>query len=234
MKSKSKKVGTCTYCAVEGPVTDDHVPPRNLFANTPENHLIKVDACEGCNRTFSKDDEWFRDVIGMHRGLTGNAAADSLVDTVERSMARKESHKYWDQMSKTLSPLEFYSSGGIYLETVGGFIVDVGRLNRFATRTVRGLHFHGFGVRIPDDALIKMRLATQWETDIRFECSAVLSKSPPCRIGNDIFEYQSKQAAGGDNSSLWFLRFFGSVEFLGVVKRNGSSDLGYLVSQVRK
>ncbi len=56
---KKKRLGICVYCGRNGPVTRDHIPPKNLFATRPSN-LITVPACEKCNRAACKDDEYFR------------------------------------------------------------------------------------------------------------------------------------------------------------------------------
>ena len=55
---------TCTYCGgVAG--SRDHIPPKNLFPKPRTNDLISVPSCVGCNKAFSKDDEYLRFVLTM-------------------------------------------------------------------------------------------------------------------------------------------------------------------------
>jgi hypothetical protein len=68
--SKSKK-GICAICGVEGMVTDDHVPPRNIFPKPRPNNvnLITVPTCSKCNGGSSRDDEEFKLYISLKSGM---------------------------------------------------------------------------------------------------------------------------------------------------------------------
>lgn len=53
----SRLVDQCVYCGGE-PGTNDHVPSRILLDDPPPRDLPTVDACTGCNASFSLDEEY--------------------------------------------------------------------------------------------------------------------------------------------------------------------------------
>jgi 5-methylcytosine-specific restriction endonuclease McrA len=61
------KQKSCAYCHATDDLTDDHIPPQNLFPKPrPSNlNLITVPACRKCNGSASKDDEYFRYCLCM-------------------------------------------------------------------------------------------------------------------------------------------------------------------------
>jgi len=52
-------------------VTDDHLPPRNIFPKPQPNNvdLITVPACSKCNEGSSRDDEEFKLYISLKSGM---------------------------------------------------------------------------------------------------------------------------------------------------------------------
>jgi hypothetical protein len=53
----------CFWCFKFVPVEIDHVPPRAIFPKREHGSLPSVPACSKCNRDWSKDGEYFRDVL---------------------------------------------------------------------------------------------------------------------------------------------------------------------------
>jgi hypothetical protein len=50
----------CAYCGSTSELTDDHIPPKNLFPKPRPENIITVKACKICVKDTSKDDEYFR------------------------------------------------------------------------------------------------------------------------------------------------------------------------------
>jgi hypothetical protein len=59
VSSQPKKSGQCAYCGKKQPVTDDHIPPKNLFPKPRGSNLITVPCCEFCRKGWSENDEYF-------------------------------------------------------------------------------------------------------------------------------------------------------------------------------
>src|SRR5213078_104682 len=56
--------GECVYCGQVLWLTKDHVPPRCIFP-PPLPELVTVPCCMHCNRSASKDDEYFRMMVAL-------------------------------------------------------------------------------------------------------------------------------------------------------------------------
>ena len=78
------KLGICPFCAKEKYLTDDHIPPKNLFPKPRPNTLITVPGCDECNRGNSKDDEYFRLMINMNHAVDGNPLVQKNCSTIVR------------------------------------------------------------------------------------------------------------------------------------------------------
>jgi 5-methylcytosine-specific restriction endonuclease McrA len=50
----------CIYCGAAEDLTVDHVPPKNLFPKPRPSDLITVPACRTCNKSYERDDDYFR------------------------------------------------------------------------------------------------------------------------------------------------------------------------------
>ena len=80
--------GICLYCGAGGELTDDHVPPKNLFPK-PRMGLVEVRACMPCNRGASKDDEYFRQCLVLAEQTRGHLEATKGRAPVFRSLNRE-------------------------------------------------------------------------------------------------------------------------------------------------
>jgi hypothetical protein len=65
----------CIYCGADKDLTDDHVPPKLLLMRPYPENLITVPACEICNQSFQKDDEYMRTMLAIDVRASKNAAA---------------------------------------------------------------------------------------------------------------------------------------------------------------
>src|SRR5258706_567449 len=86
---RRRKKGKCVYCGAEGKVTDDHVPPKNLFPDDFAD-LIEVPACFECNNGFAKDDEYFRTMLVFREDVREHPAAADAVQAAFRMLGRPD------------------------------------------------------------------------------------------------------------------------------------------------
>lgn len=72
----------CIYCGATEDLTDDRVPPKNLFPRPRPQSLITVLACRACNGWPAKDDEETRpfkvllSTFGLPRQGSGVSSPD--------------------------------------------------------------------------------------------------------------------------------------------------------------
>ncbi len=125
-------------------VTDDHLPPRNIFPKPQPNdvNLITVPACSKCNGGSSRDDEEFKLYISLKSGM-------------EKSHCRKlhDSTKKTIQHNSRLKNQLLENSTNLYLpnpetklhEEVVVTQFEPKPILRVAERIIRGLYFKHFG-----------------------------------------------------------------------------------------
>lgn len=136
----------CIYCGTAPDViTADHVPPRNLFPSPRPADLITVPACSPCNKSYEKDDEYFRFAMTAPTPLTPGSAAERawregvIGGTLHRSPALKST------IIRGLTQMEIFSPAGLYLGHMPTVQLNRGRVDRVATRIVRALHWRHYG-----------------------------------------------------------------------------------------
>jgi len=79
MSKAAKNVrDACIYCGTRKDLTSDHVPPKALFAEPRPSHLITVPACRPCNKSYVKDDEYFRVAVLAQAASEQDPAAAKL------------------------------------------------------------------------------------------------------------------------------------------------------------
>ncbi len=218
------QIKVCIYCGSGPPLEDDHIPPKNLFARPRPSNLITVPACSNCNRQASKDDEYFRLVLTLRQDVSEHPDIAALLPNVIRSLKKPRKVGFRGALLKSLRNVPLATPGGIYLGQVGGYNVDLARLDRVASRIIRGLVYHELGIRLDEDydvavysedGLAHNDLPTLAE--LRKTILEPLSIRPAKMIGNDVFEYRYSLTDRSDASSAWLLVFYGRIRFLGLV-----------------
>lgn len=215
----------CVYCGLEEPDncdrTRDHVPPRNLFPEPRPSDLITVSCCRQCNSSASADDEYFRLVLTSRIDTSDHPEAEKVRSGIFRSLQRPEATGFTDLIRKIMIDVDVHTPSGIYLGKGAGIKISHKRLNRVAERIVRGLYWHTFGVRLPSDWTAMCQsdaILTVDNNDMQDQIAEVFGpmlEQPPARIiGNHVFEYWYQVAEDCDYSTVWFLRFYGSMDFI--------------------
>jgi hypothetical protein len=86
---RQKLLGDCAFCG-QPATTEDHIPPQGMFApGTPD--LMWVPACDPCNKSTTKDDEFFQRlafVAGTERSADALAVRETVLRAIERPQAR--------------------------------------------------------------------------------------------------------------------------------------------------
>jgi hypothetical protein len=226
-KRRQIKKGICIYCGKEKQIIPDHVPPKNIFPQPRPSNLITVPSCKKCNESASKDDEYFRFAMISRADTFEMESAQSIYPKVKRSLTKSTKIGFKKSISDAVKDIDGYTKSGIYFGKVAILDVDLVRLNRVASRIVKGLFYHHtqkhlFGNKdaiayvvdslrgLPQDELI----------NLRDNILKPLKNSSPISIGGDVFEYKYVLAKDEMYASAWLLRFFKKVYFLGLTGIN--------------
>lgn len=224
----SKLPKVCVCCGATERITEDHLPPRCLFATSPASPVI-VPSCMACNCGASKDDEYFRWALSFRLDVADHPEIDQVTKTTMRSLERPQAAGFRRSVigSQGLRNVLIPTPYGSHVELGQGYEVDLRRLNRVARRVMLGLFAHEHGRRLPDTheafTYTERQLFDLDETmrdALRQDC-AVLQATPPRIIGEDVLSYWIGRDATEPNNTLWALVFYQRVRFIGITRPRG-------------
>lgn len=219
-KQATPRTGICVYCGEFGPVTDDHVPPQNVFSKPHPPGLIKVPACPDCHRPWSKEDEYFRLKVGLNQDVARHPDAKANLPIIMKSLQRQEAHGFLQGHIDDCVEVEVFNSQGESLGTRLAYDVNLNRIFGVVERTVRGLFYHETGQRLPDtygivtvNADTILQHGPETAEELFRTIVAPLRTVPPKVIGQKTFAYKY-QFSQCPPTSAWHLTFYGTVPFL--------------------
>lgn len=174
---------------------------------------ITVPACRSCNNSWADDEAHFRNVLLV--AGEPNAAVDELWRTKARSSFEKvDGHRRLRDLAKGMVPV-----------TVAGqqrWMIYPGRddrVLRVVRKIIRGLsHHHSVDTAIPDSRV--------WADVFTISIPPGLTEVEQFHHREaDILEYWFERCNDAEEvSSLWILRFFERLMFIGAVRRHGERE----------
>jgi len=211
---KEKK---CIFCNSEIDITDDHIPPKNLFPKPRPSDLITVPCCGECNGSFSKDDEYFRNILVSCESVCGDVNVMKVNQKFLRSMKRPEARGLKIQMLNSLAITNSVSRGGIYLGKKPVMQIDAKRLDNTITRIAKGLFYKINGYCIPGNYSTTMTFDKGEQTPSEFEKQIGPYWEPAQSIGNDIFKYTYAICNNNPNAMAIIFWFYDKLFFYGII-----------------
>ncbi len=218
-RQRERPQGICTYCGHDAILTDDHVPPNNLFVPGTKGR-IKVPACEPCNTSYKLDDEFFRLAISSghdpHEAPTGT---DVSLEAIAK-LAAPEKTGLRTMMLSRMREMEVFTPGGLYLGNEVVMDTDLSRVYRVLRRVLRGLVFHHLGQRLSP----VYEPTVCWFGEIQGDPAeieqvlAALRGAEARSIGGHVFSYRFVRIGDPVERSVWYLCFFEHYEFLGFIR----------------
>jgi len=215
MSRKGKRrIGQCVYCGEEKELSGDHVPPKNLFKKPRPNNLITVDSCDKCNRSYQKDDEYFRAITATLEKSEKHLEAKELWETkIMPSYLKSNKIGFREMIRQSLKPIEILTEGGIFLGRRIGYEIDVDRFNNVIQRTIKGLFWHERRFRLSDEFEVKIKMQPDVR-EIKPEVLDAFAAIRPKIIGNNVFVYRALFFDEEPYGSGWLLSFYQSMNFI--------------------
>lgn len=216
--TRKLRITRCVYCGAKAGATRDHVPARQFFAAPVPPNLITVPSCERCNRSWSKDEDYFRLLLVSRADTKGNPVRDKLFPVVRASLTRKEARGLAISFFNGMQTVERVSPAGLYLGSASLFVGEGQRLDRVAGKIVRGLFYHEMNRRLPPDYRVatihysRVGEASPGTRSTMLEFVSAVLATEPRRFGS-AFVYWFLQSPNGWARSHWVLEFYGSREF---------------------
>lgn len=221
-KKQNRKRGVCTFCLKRRLLSEDHVPPKCLFHKADRKALIKVPACDMCNMSASKDDEWLRLVLSFSRDATREPHVSRVLPTVMRSLKRPEARGFSNAFFSSVRNVDVWSGGGVFLYQARGFDIDQARLERIISKIVRGLFFRELKRRLPLSYVVltcylntlPFRSPHAEATEFIRSCGVMMGDSQPKRIANGAFVYRYNTGPDNAFETIWAMLFYTRLEFV--------------------
>lgn len=203
----------CYICAEPIPAGDgdrEDVVPKGLFNPEDRQNLIKLPAHKGCNRSFSKDDEYFR--LCMTAASFHEAKAKKLWSCpVMRGFHRPESQHFKASVLANLVPADIRSEAGLYLGSREVMLQNAQRIRRVVNKIVRGLYVHRTGKILPADWPVGSDLMDP----AKLRAFVKPFKIRFFSIGKGTFLYGSKHLTEDHREAIFWLVFYNSAHFWG-------------------
>jgi hypothetical protein len=222
-----KKKRLCVICNEKPATTDDHIPPKCLFASKDRINLIKLPTCLDCNNHSSKDDEYLRAILISRADVEENQNTDELRNALMRSLSDPKQHGFQKLYSKAIVVKKVFSPAGLYLGDHPVFSVDYGRLEKVLSKVIRGLYYYHSARVLRNDYSIKiiaeddLNLQPQKLKDfIKSKILFYVDKTVLHKIGENTFHYKYLLTKEDKCAGAWVLRFYGKVHFLALVLKN--------------
>jgi len=181
-----------------------------------------VPSCRECNEAASKDDEYFRLVTVIRHDTSDHPDAAGVWSTAMRSLQKPRKRGFKTAFLDNVREVALQTPAGIYLGQAGVYDVDLERLNRVATRIVRGLFYHHSRRRIPNEYRVVAYCTTgigssQTEvvTQVRDMVNGLLSGKPHI-VGKGTFAYWYRFLEEDVQLSAWLLVFYKKIAFVGI------------------
>lgn len=212
----------CVYCGSKDDLSDDHVPPENIFPKPRPDALITVRACKTCNGGASKDDEYFRMMLCLSQDAGDSPEAQKNWASILHSLERPQAQGMTKSLLRSIRPVQAVTWGGIHLGVKTGFRVEFDRISRVIERTVRGLYFNEQKRRLPEghDVVVYCdeslsRLSPDGLARFQQTINLPLAAVAPKVIAPGVFHYRFLVAEDGP-ASAWALSFYERKTFLAI------------------
>ncbi len=220
-KIKPPRVGQCVYCGLIKELSDDHIPPKNLFAKPRPGNLIVVPSCRSCNGGASDDDEYFRLMLTLREDTHAHPDVQQLLPVVFRSLTKSNKIGFSRALVQGIRETNVLTRSGLFIGKRPVYDVDLDRLDRVAQRIVKGLFYHEQLSRLPDGYEVSAFSASglsALDKDLKDHIIKnivdPILQNTPRTIGNNVFTHRVAFAPEDPNLSVWHLIFYEKVAFL--------------------
>jgi hypothetical protein len=146
------------------------------------------------------------------------AIQSQIAQKRDRSLARERGFTNFRHLVESISIVDHYSQGGVYLGKAPAFNLNQDVMNRFFDRVTRALLYFENSI-IHADCNIEWRISPTFDNydQIPSEFREFLSYGKIQTIGDDVFTYVGWYLPGHVRS-LWLMNFYGGIEFMTIVR----------------
>lgn len=135
----------CYLCGEKGANTKDHVPPKCLLPKNQSSHIqrLTLAAHKQCNNQYSRDEEYFRDLIGPT--AIDYSDGDAIYFSTQRAWQTSHGRRRLNMFLRNAQRVQLYSKAGLYLGKAIGVQPDLHRIVRVGMKIAQGVIFTDTG-----------------------------------------------------------------------------------------
>lgn len=228
----------CAYC-LNLADSEDHIPPKSLYAGKATSYIARVPSCGDCRRKFDKEDEFFK-ILHAHAAGEGNPISkDLLFGSVARALENSPGLRK-KFASQTVS-FELLTKSGIstgkHARAIKMTDADWRRIQVVLIRFARALNYRLSGWKKRYDNHVYT--IVDFESDdgrnllANEEIMSPIRAAKAITIGHpDVCKIKVIALGTLENAHLWLFDFYGRKRFFlfttprerlqVIAKRNGS------------
>ena len=194
----------CIFCNKEKATTNDHVVSKQLYPKPWPSDFKTVPSCLTCNKSFQKDEDYFRIAITSSFDVIENskAAKNVLLGPVMRSFERNP--VLTSVITKDMKMFPISSEDGQSIFFVPSYSIDKERISNVVNKIIRGLFYIEKGKPLLTNCEVLINL------DINDQVWQCFSKQPKKEIGKGqgVFEYQFFNVEKNEFLTSWLICFY--------------------------
>lgn len=221
MSKIKPKFGKCPLCLRETELTEEHIPPKGVFLNIPNNEFFEIYSCKECNNKTHKDDEYFRNFIAMAN--SDNPQKRKLYEekTVKSSYVRSPGLKSlardeYQLAQKYLNQNPLYDIYGNQVAE-GLTFANAERISNVLVKMVKGLYYYKEKRYMPENfTIIDLKLHRPQSSPIfsTLERRRIINNCKG-KIGNEFcdFIYSYKIYDIHSRKMKWHFMFYKAIIF---------------------
>jgi hypothetical protein len=173
-----------------------------------------VPACDACNTSFEKDDDYFL-TLSMEWQASQTTDGNKVTQSRLRSMNRGNGagRGLWWPIFDTMQRVEILTPHGIYVGDTFSIRLKVERITKTINRTIRGL-FHDVTKRMLPVGDSVRSVPMEYFTGSR-DILQHLPSFPGCSIGDNVFYFRYFLYDDDPFRSFWYLEFYRRWQFVG-------------------
>jgi hypothetical protein len=208
----------CNYLAD----TRDHIPSLSLI--NPDDRskakFIIVDSCSVCNHSFSKDEEFFRNMVATFAAERSEVANKLLNSKVRRSIEKRPAVGH--SLLKYMKLVNVFTHSGIFVGKRTKIEVpkeDLSRIFNVMNKYVKGLAATEFGLPLPADYIIRHSWTDEF--DPQFKNEEVMKTIKWNNDNGETFIFGFTRLPNSFES-IWVFIFYKKIIFLSAILKADS------------
>jgi len=206
----------CTYCGAPDANTDDHIPPRSIYATPGPALPPNVKSCVTCNNGASADDEYFRDVVVKYHRVADLPQAQQQIGAMLRAAKLPAKERYAQRVLASFTDVEVKTPAGLHLGKQPAIRVDAERIRRILRRFVFGLYRWDTGARLAPDTALTIDPNPESVNQLRDQLEGVMRGAQVTTVQEGVFWYAWQRAQDNPAAMVWLLVFFDVMPFVAV------------------